>query len=881
MRDSILEALTSALRSTHAAAGRHQVRFYEDETQLFEVVADFLAKGLKGGDGVLLIATAGHRAGFERALAARGISVPAARAGGQLIELDAEQTLLQFMVGSLSTGTPDRDAFMKAAGCAIAGLAQAFPAVRAYGEMVNVLLEWGNAAAATRIEELWNELAQVHSFELYCSYRMGLFASAERSEAFRKICSLHSRVLPSDAPDDTREADEHLRQIAELRQRTEALQAEVAARKLIEEALRERERELHEFLESATECLQGLSPEGRVLWANQAMLELAGYPREEHLGKYISELHAEPRDTGDVLARIQRGEQVHDQATQLRAKDGSLKEVLVNASGLFRGGRLIQVRWATRDVTERKRAEETRARLAAIVESSDDAIVSKSLDGIITSWNAAAERMFGYTAAEAIGQSIYLIIPEDRRVEELDVLARLRRGEKVDHFETIRRTKQGELRYISLTVSPVRDGTGRIIGASKVARDITGQKRAEAERQNLLEKAQEARKEAERALQSRDEFLATVSHELRSPLNAIVGWTHLLRTGGLDREGTRRAIETIHRNAMVQNQLIADILDVQRLSSGKLRLNMREAVDLALAVEAAIDTVRPAAHAKGITITPAVHDVPTVPADPERIQQIVWNLLSNAVKFTPDQGEVEVALRDAGTHVEIKVQDSGPGIKPEFLPFVFERFRQDASTGRRNGGLGLGLAIVRHITELHGGTVSAANREEGGALFTVRLPRAYSSGARVEAVLPSDQHRLDDDAWLDSAPSLHGIRVLLVDDEADAREVLAAVLGQCGADVTVATSASDVMTLFARERPDVLVCDIEMPDEDGYSLLRRIRALPQSDGSQVPAVALTAFTTPEHRLRALRAGFQMHVPKPVQPGELAAVVASLAARQQL
>jgi len=513
-------------------------------------------------------------------------------------------------------------------------------------------------------------------------------------------------------------------------------------------------------------------------------------------------------------------------------------------------------------------AVEAQAQLAAIVASSDDAIVGKTLDGIITSWNPAAERMFGFTADEALGQSILLIIPEDRRDEETHVITQIRAGQRVDHFETVRRTKDGRLIDISITVSPIKDPQGRVIGASKVARDISYRKRADEERHLLLEREKSARLQAERALHAKDAFLATVSHELRSPLNAILGWTHILSSGTVDPATTKRAIDTINRNAQHQNQLISDILDVQRLTSGKFRLHV-QLVDLALVIEAACDTMRPAAMAKGIVLVPSVHDVSNVPGDPDRLQQVVWNLLSNAVKFSPERGQITIGVRGHESHVEITVEDGGPGIKDEFMPFLFESFQQDAS-GRRKGGLGLGLAIVRHLVELHGGTVGAANRaDQTGARFSVRLPRA---GAAHQAVM-SNAQQIDD---LEATPSLHGVRVLLVDDEADAREVVAAVLGHCGADVRVATTAADAITLLAVHRPDVLVCDINMPDQHGYDLLRQIRTLSADEGGKTPAVALTAATTTEDRLRALRAGFQFHVPKPVSAVELACVVAGLA-----
>ncbi len=362
-------------------------------------------------------------------------------------------------------------------------------------------------------------------------------------------------------------------------------------------------------------------------------------------------------------------------------------------------------------------AELAQSRLAAIVESSDDAIISKTLDGTITSWNQGAEKIFGYTAAEAVGRSITLIVPDDRLGEEMDVLARLRRGQKIDHFETIRKAKDGRLLDISVTVSPVKDSRGTVVGASKVARDVTDRKLVEAERQRWLSREQVARREAERALQARDEFLAMVSHELRSPLNAIVGWAHLLQTGELDAGRVERAVDAIARNAKIQSQLISDLLDAQSLASGKVRLNVQP-TDLALVVEAALDTIRPSAEAKKVRLRPRLHVLnAVVPGDADRLQQIIWNLLSNAVKFTPEDGEIAITLTESDTHVELSVQDTGPGIRPEFLPFVFERFRQDSATGARTAGLGLGLSIVRHLVELHGGTVAA----------TTANPRARSS----------------------------------------------------------------------------------------------------------------------------------------------------------
>jgi PAS domain S-box-containing protein len=365
-------------------------------------------------------------------------------------------------------------------------------------------------------------------------------------------------------------------------------------------------------------------------------------------------------------------------------------------------------------------------RLAAIVDSSDDAIVSKTLDGVITSWNRGAERIFGWTAAEAVGRRITLIIPHERRAEEDDVLARIRRGERVDHYETVRVTRDGRLLDISLTVSPLRDAAGRIVGASKIARDITGRRRLEAERDRLLAAAQAAREVAEASNRMKDQFLAIVSHELRTPLNSILGWARLLQAGGLDEAERQRALDVIIRNTATQTQLVEDLLDLSRVVTGRMRLRF-EPCELTALVADAVDAVRPAADAKGIAlVTVPATDSGTIQCAPDRLRQVVWNLAMNAIKFTPPGGRVEVAVTRTEKTADIVVADNGVGISPEILPHVFEQFRQeDSSSTRAHGGLGLGLALVKHLVELHGGQVRAESPGKGkGATFTVSIPLA-------------------------------------------------------------------------------------------------------------------------------------------------------------
>jgi signal transduction histidine kinase len=397
--------------------------------------------------------------------------------------------------------------------------------------------------------------------------------------------------------------------------------------------------------------------------------------------------------------------------------------------------------------------------------------------------------------------------------------------------------------------------------------------RAEEERRQLLEREQQARMQAQAANRAKDEFLATLSHELRTPLNAILGWSRLLASGHLDGATARRAVEIIERNTRLQAQLIEDLLDISRIVTGKLRLDFRT-VDVRTIAEGAIEAVRTTAEGRGIVLEcdlAAADEL--ILCDPGRMQQVVWNLLSNAIKFTPPSGRVNVRVwRDDGL-VTVQVSDTGAGIQPDFLPHVFDRFRQqDPATTRKYGGLGLGLSIVRHLVELHGGTVTASSEGEGrGATFTVTVPVAPAR------TVESTTEQLAASEAIGQLPSLAGLRVLVVDNEADARALVATVLERCGARVRTAPSAVEALALIQREPPDVLISDIAMPGEDGYDLIRKVRAL---DGTarQLPAAALTAFATASDRARALLAGYQAHLPKPVEPSELAAVVAALAGR---
>ncbi len=400
-------------------------------------------------------------------------------------------------------------------------------------------------------------------------------------------------------------------------------------------------------------------------------------------------------------------------------------------------------------------------------------------------------------------------------------------------------------------------------------------KRAEVALRGQAERLHVLHQEAERANRVKDEFLATLSHELRTPLNAILGWAHLLRSGGMTDERRWHAIDTIVRNADAQARLVDDVFDVSSIISGKLRLNV-QAIDLVAVTCAALDSIRPAASAREIEIRTSFPPRCLVVGDPDRLQQVAWNLLSNAVKFTPKHGRIDVDIATRESRAELRVADTGVGIDPDFIPQLFDRFTQrDSSTTRRYGGLGLGLAIVRHLVELHGGTVAGESAGDGkGAVFTVSLPvRAVAAEAAADPHAPAPEGPREG-----PPASVEGIRVLFVDDEADARELVRGVLEPCGATVREATSADEAFDLLRTWRPDVLLADIGMPREDGFSLIARIRSLPAGSGGGTPAAALTAYAQAEHRRRALAAGFQEHAAKPITPDDLLALVSRLAGR---
>ncbi|WP_394836471.1 ATP-binding protein [Pendulispora rubella] len=728
-------------RPTH---GSHFVLFYDDEDLLTKSVATFLRDGISEREPVIVIATAAHCEQFRAVLQADSIDVADAMAAGRLKLLDAEETLASFMVD----GMPDGARFATVLDREIGELRERFPRgrLRAYGEMVDLLCREGQGEAAIRLEELWTELANRHSFSLFCAYIMDSFSGSD-PELYARVCEVHTHAFPS-----PRESRTHarLRAVADLQQRARVLEAEIE-----------------------------------------------------------------------------------------RAKHSDMFRLLVESV-------------------------------------KDYAIFVLDPGGKVQTWNAGAQRIKGYAAHEIVGQHFSRFYPQediDAGKCELELEGAARDGRFEDEGWRVR--KDGARFWANVIITALFDDSGKLVGFAKVTRDLTERRKAEEERHRAERERAEFAKSQE-VNRIKDQFLATLSHELRTPLNAIFGWATLLMQSDNLSEVTKAA-ETIQRNANAQMRIVDDLLDISRIVTGKMRLDVAP-VELQEIVRDALEVVRPAADAKEISLVVVGADRKMiVVGDALRLQQTIWNLLSNSVKFSGRNTVITVTLQQEGSTIELAVSDQGRGIEPAFLPYVFEPFRQaDTGATRKTGGVGLGLAIAKHIVELHGGSVSVTSEGLGkGTTFLVKMP--------IRAVVPQE----------DKAPRkvpassgaareghrenvhLDGVCVLVVDDDADARDILCLLLRNRGASVVAAGSAEEGRRLLGTSDPHVIVSDIAMPGEDGYQFLRSVRTRTMEEGGMTPALALTAYAYNEDRRRALEAGFNYHLAKPVNHEELLSAVRNL------
>jgi len=608
---------------------------------------------------------------------------------------------------------------------------------------------------------------------------------------------------------------------------------------------------LSAIVESSDDAIASKDLNGIVTSWNPAAERIFGYTATEMIGQSIAILVPadRPDEEPQILARIRRGERIDHFETVRRRKDGRFIDVSVTISPIRdSSGRIIGASKVARDVTEQKQAAIQGVLLSAIVESSDDAIASKNLDGVVTSWNPAAERIFGYTAAEMIGQPIAILVPADRPDEEPQILARIRRGERIDHYETVRRRKDGRLIDVSVTISPIRDSSGQIIGASKVARDVTEQKRMHADLRRYADDLAIQHKQ-------KDEFLAMLAHELRNPLAPIRTALEILKHRADDPAQVLRIRETLDRQARNMSRLVDDLLDISRLTQGKMTPRM-ERVDLARLVEFNCQAYAAQAEACGLTLECHTPEVPVwVLGDPTRLDQILDNLLENALKFTERGGSVTMRLTVEGELAQVAVCDTGVGIDSAMLPHLFGTFTQaEQSLARSRGGLGLGLAIVKGLLELHGGRIDGRSEGPGrGSEFVLQLP--------IQGELP---------ALTDRSPTVrrvtHAQRVLIVEDNKDAADSLAELLQIFGYQVRVAYSGTEGVDAAQLFHPEIVLCDIGLPGFDGYEVARRLRSNVLT--AAVRLIAITGYGTDVDRQRVHEAGFDMHLVKPVDPDRL-------------
>lgn len=691
-----------------ANSSAHTVQFYEDDSALIDDLVRFIGSPLLAGSSALVIATKAHRDSLFEHLRSRGFDPAFAIRQGRFLALDAAETLAKFMID----GLPDPARFTALMDSLLTQLQFAatenHSPIAAFGEMVALLWAQGKQDAALELEQHWNRLAQTQALHLHCAYPLSLFSNQTDAESIQAICSEHSRVIP--AKRYTSLIGERQRQsaIVLLQQKAQALETEMHERQKAQQALQERETELNDFLENAAIGMHWVAQDGIILWANQAELSMLGYQPHEYIGHHISEFHADAPIIADILRRLSNDEELQDYEARLRCKDGSIRDVRIDSNVYRRNGRFVHTRCFTTDITEKKQAQQASFRLAAIVESSDDAIVSKDLNGIVKSWNAGAERIFGYTAGEIIGQPITLLIPRDLWGDETRILAKIRAGERIDHFQTVRLHKNGESIDVSLTVSPLKDERGNIIGAAKIVRDVTQQKKLEAALHTTEKLASVGR------------LAATVAHEINNPLESVINFVYLAKH--------QPEISTETRDFLTAaDQELSRVAHIAQQTLGFYRDNSRP---IPLPITDVIHSVLNVYHFKlqnrTLQLVKQIDPGLTVVALQGEVKQILSNLVANAIDAS-HQGGTIVIRAHAAPHplsrapgVRITIADNGTGVAPENKPRLFVPF----FTTKQAVGTGLGLWITKDLLEKKGGSIHfrSSDQSPSGTVMSIFLP---------------------------------------------------------------------------------------------------------------------------------------------------------------
>ena len=684
----------------------HSVQFDEDDAVLLNDLTQYVGTALSAGDSAIVIATEAHRNALADRLAAAGFDLPSVVTEGRYIAIDATHTLTQLIVDDRL----DPSRFQDLVGRLISQLASAARGpdrrVAAFGEMVALLWQDGKTEAAVELEQLWNGLADTQGFELRCAYPIELLSGDANTESIRLICGERSDILPSAQYRSLATHDERLQSVLFLQQKAHALETEIRERKRVERALEEREAELKDFLDNAVIGMHWVDAEGTIIWANKAELALLGYEPDEYIGHHIAEFHADRDIIDDILQRVARHEALRGYEARMRRRDGSIRHVRIDSNAFQREGQFVHTRCFTIDITEKKRAEQAAFRLAAIVESSDDAIVSKDLNGIITSWNKGAERIFGYKAEEIVGQPVTTIIPPELHDDEPRILSKIRAGERIEHFQTVRVRKNGERIDVSLTVSPVKDQHGKIIGAAKIARDITQQRRLEA-----------ALHTSER-LASVGRLAATVAHEINNPLEAVTNFIYLAKQQpGLS--------EKIQHYLNYADQELARVAHIAQQTLGFYRDNSQP-VPLVISdvVEDVLTVYDRKFKYKALRIEKRIQPDLTLCTLHGELKQILSNLIANAIDATQEGGRILIRARASDDFrsdtpgIRITVADDGVGISERHKPSVFLPF----FTTKQEVGTGLGLWVTRELVEKKGGQIHFRSREGSGTVMSIYLP---------------------------------------------------------------------------------------------------------------------------------------------------------------
>lgn len=966
----------------------HFVQFYDGDAALIDSASQYFAATLKRNECGLIIATPSHWQGIEAQLKAAGIDTVAAMQCEQLVFLDAAEMLSKFMVDRW----PDRQHFREVIGETVARLARQHTKLRAFGAMVALLWDDDNREAAIHLEELWNELGKTHIFSLFCAYPLHV-PSGSGHDFFERIYGCHSCIIPMASYATLYATDDRLQEIARLQQKASTLEAEISHRREVEKSLLRRERELLDFFENAAESIHKVDAEGIIIWANKAELSLLGYEPHEYIDHHISEFHDDATIVEDIFQRLESGETLRGYEARLRSKSGAIKYVVINSNAFQEDGKFLYTHCFTRDITERKlaedalrdsqmqqrlildhapvylvrcdknhhfrfvnrgyaerfhrspedfigrslaemlgqdaydslipyieavlsgqrvdfereifytalglrimhctyepefdaagqvtgwfavvtditdrkRAQDDQALLAAVVQSSGDAIISKTIDGHILSWNTGAERLFGYEASEVLGRKITLIIPPERHDEEDMILGRLMCRERIEHYETMRMAKDGRLINISLTVSPLCDSAGRIIGASKIARDITEQKRIEKELQDAFEKARDANS-------AKSEFLANMSHELRTPLNAVIGLADLLQTPGLSPENRQEFTQTLQLSAQQLLQLINDLLDVSKLETQQMQLEkVPFSIEDIMTEIVTIYSVKALEQNIKLVVQSKLGVCANVIGDPLRFRQVLMNLVSNAVKFT-EKGGVTVRITghknpaDGKANIAIEVSDTGIGIAQENLDAIFNKFVQgDTSITRKYGGTGLGLSITKTLVELMGGMVAVQSELGKGSCFKVMIPfsRHEKKLALGTASPPADAAQI----------ARQRRHILLVEDYPANILVATTMLDQLNCSYEVASTGHEALEKLKQQCFDLVLMDVQMPEMDGLTATRLLREWETETGkSRTPVVGVTAFALMGDKERCLESGMDDYITKPFQSETLEQKLASL------